>query len=298
MRSVLIRSLLHILSWMPLPLNHAVGYILGLTLYLVPNKVRRISRINLALCLPEHTPERRDKLLRASLIEMGKSVTELGPLWLWKPEKLLQRIRHVVGEDCMQQAMDHQKGIILLTPHLGCWELNSLFFANRHPITCLYRPPKLKNLEVFLNKARQRSGARLVPTNTTGVKTLYATLAQHDTVGILPDQDPGRGGGIQAPFFSMHANTIKLIPRLINKTGARVVMVYAHRLPWGKGYDIHYQTPEDDIYSADLLTACTAMNRAVESCIRDNIEQYQWAYKRFKTQADGKPSPYDIHSRQ
>jgi KDO2-lipid IV(A) lauroyltransferase len=171
--------------------------------------------------------------------------------------------------------------------------LNSLFFANRHPITCLYRPPKLENFEAFLNKARQRSGARLVPTNTAGVKTLYATLAQHDTVGILPDQDPGKGGGIQAPFFGINANTIKLIPRLISKTGARVVMVYARRLPRGRGYHIHYLRPDDDIYSADIASSCKAMNRAVESCIRDNMSQYQWAYKRFKTQADGQRSPYD-----
>lgn len=293
MRSFLTRSLLHLLSWLPLPLNHLAGHALGLGFYLIPNKVKRISRINLALCLPDYNERQREQLLRSSLIEMGKSVTELGPLWLWRPEKLLRRIGQVHNEDCLEQALAHQKGIILLTPHLGCWELAGLFFANRHPITSLYRPPKLKNFEAFLNNARQRSGAKLVPTNTTGVKALYATLARHDTVGILPDQDPGKGGGIQVPFFGVNANTIKLISRLVNKTGARVVMVYARRLPKGKGYDIHYQTPNEAIYSSDLATSCRAMNEAVESCIRDNIEQYQWAYKRFKTREDGKPSPYD-----
>lgn len=293
MRSFLTRSLLRVLSWLPLRLNHRVGHWVGLAFYLIPNKVKHTSRINLALCLPDYSEQQREQLLRASLIEMGKSVTELGPLWLWKPEKLLQRIQHVHHEDRLEQAQAYQKGVILLTPHLGCWELAGLYFADRHPITSLYRPPKLKNFEAYLNRARQRSGAKLVPTNTTGVKALYATLARHDTVGILPDQDPGKGGGIQVPFFGVNANTIKLIPRLINKTGARVVMVYARRLPKGKGYDIHYQTPDESIYSTELETSCRAMNDAVASCIRDNIEQYQWAYKRFKTQENGRQSPYD-----
>lgn len=293
MRSLLIRFLLHVLSWLPLWVNRALGYALGLCFYLIPNKVKRTSRINLSLCLPDFSEQQRQVLLRDSLIEMGKSVTELGPLWLWKPLSLLQRVKVIDNEACMQRALAQHKGVIVLAPHLGCWELIALFLAHRQPITCLYRPPKLKNFETFLNKARQRSGARLVPTNTAGVKAIFTTLALHHTVGILPDQDPGKGGGIQVPFFGVSANTLKLIPRLINKTGARVVAVYARRLPGSQGYSIHYVEPDNDIYSTDLSTACAAMNRVVESCVRDNMSQYQWAYKRFKTRVDGQRSPYD-----
>lgn len=294
MRSLVIRSILRALALFPLPANHALGYLLGLAFYLLPNKTKRISEINIAMCLPEYTPEQRRKLLRASLIETGKSVTEIGPLWLWKPDRLQRLIKGTENQAILEQAHAQQKGIIILTPHLGSWELTSLQYARRWPVTCLYRPPKIKSLELPIIQARERTGACLVPTNTRGVKALYAALARKETIGILPDQDPGKGGSVFAPFFGVHASTIKLVSRLINKTGAQVLMTYARRLPRGQGYIIHYLKPDDAIYSSDPNISAAAMNRAVETCVRENISQYQWAYKRFKTRPEGEASAYDV----
>ena len=292
MRYQLIRLILRLLAFMPLPVNHAFGAFIGFTLYWLPSNIKRITRINLALCLPEYSEHQRKLLLRKSLIEMGKSATELGPLWLWKPAKLLRHIKGIEHEALLHEAQAKQQGLIILTPHLGCWELNGLNCANKMAITSLYRPPKIQAVETFLNQARQRTGATLVPTNINGVKSLYAALARQEAIGILPDQDAGNGG-IFAPFFDISANTVKLIPRLINKTHAQVIMVYARRLAGGRGYVIHYLKPDDDIYSSDLTASATAMNRAVEACIRENIDQYQWGYKRFKRRPDGETSPYD-----
>ncbi len=292
MRYQLIRLILRLLALLPLPANHALGAFIGICLYWLPNKVKHITRINLALCLPEYNEQQRNTLLRKSLIETGKSATELGPLWLWKADKLLRHVKGIEHEGLLHEAQEKQQGLIILTPHLGCWELNGLYCANKMTVTSLYRPPKIQALETFLCQARERTGATLVPTNINGVKSLYAALARQETIGILPDQDAGNGG-IFVPFFGVSANTVKLIPRLINKTHAQVIMVYARRLPRGRGYIIHYLKPEDDIYSPDLAVSAAAMNRAVETCIRENINQYQWGYKRFKRRPDGEISPYD-----
>lgn len=293
MRYQLIRLILRLLAFLPLPVNHALGAMIGLCLYWFPNKVKHISHVNLSLCLPEISEQQHKTLLKQSLIEMGKSFTELGPLWSWKPEKLMRHIKGVEHESWLHEAQAKQQGLIILTPHLGCWELNGLYCASKMALTSLYRPPKIQALETFLCQARERTGATLVPTNVNGVKSLYAALARQETIGILPDQDAGNGG-IFVPFFGVSANTVKLIPRLINKTHAQVIMVYARRLARGRGYVIHYLKPEDDIYSSDLEASASAMNRAVETCIRENISQYQWGYKRFKRRPEGESSFYDV----
>ncbi|HEC28720.1 MAG TPA: lipid A biosynthesis acyltransferase, partial [Gammaproteobacteria bacterium] len=132
------------------------------------------------------------------------------------------------------------------------------------------------------------------PTSTTGVKALFTALAKKETIGILPDQDPGGDGGIFVPFFGMPANTIKLASRLTQKTGAPVLLLYAERLTHGHGYVIHFHKPGKDIYSTDLTVSATAMNRSVEACIRALPSQYQWSYKRFKRRPSGESSPYDL----
>jgi len=294
MRYQLIRFFLHSLALLPLPVNHALGTMIGLVLYYLPNnKVKRITSINLSLCLPEYSELQRKQLLRQSLIETGKSLTELGPLWLWKPDRLLRHVKGIEHEALLQEALTKQQGLIILTPHLGCWELNGLYCASKVKLTSLYRPPKIQAFEAWLNRARQRTGATLVPTNINGVKSLYAALAKKQAIGILPDQDAGDGGAF-IPFFGIQANTVKLIPRLISKTQAQVILVYAQRLTKGRGYKIHFLKPDDEIYSSDLSVSANAMNRAVESCIRENITQYQWGYKRFKRRPNGEISPYDI----
>ncbi len=294
MRVPLIRFSLRALAMLPLPLNHALGYLIGMAFYLIPNNTRRICQINIDLCLPDYDARQRRQLLRKSLTETGKSLTEIGALWLWKPEKLMRKIKSIDHEQVLQQAQAKDKGIIILTPHLGSWELTSLYIARQWPITCLYRPPRMQALEDLIKNARERTGARLVPTNTRGVKALYTALADKQSIGILPDQDPGQGGSVFAPFFGVPASTIKLVSRLTQKTGAPVILTTARRLPRGRGYQIDYLQADDDIYSPDAATSAAAMNRAVEKFVRQNIVQYQWSYKRFKTQPDDKTSPYNL----
>jgi len=292
MRYPIIRTTLALFALLPLPLNHALGYIIGLLFYLIPNKTKTITLINLSLCLPELNNHQRQRLARQSLIETGKSITELGAIWFWNPTRLLRKIIRIENEDILNRALEKQKGLIIMTPHMGCWELAGLFAARKQTLTSLYRPPRIQAMEAMMKQARERTGAKLVPTNTHGVKSLFAALSKHECIGILPDQDPGNDGGIFVPFFGHDANTMKLIPRLAQKTGAAVILVTAERLRCGRGYVIRYHQVDVNIYSKNLAESANAMNRSIESVVRENPEQYQWSYKRFKRQAPGYKSPY------
>lgn len=295
MRVLIIKLLLRLFSFMPLRMMHACGAVLGTLLYHLSDRTRRITLTNLGLCFPELSPKERIRLAKQSLRETGKTFTELGALWLWRPQRLQRLVKNVIGEGIHRQALAQQKGIIFLTPHMGAWELTSLYYAEQYPdksLTCLYRPPRLASLHGLILNARQRTHARLVPTTASGVKSLFKAIAQQQNIGILPDQDPGQGAGVFAPFMGVETYTISLVSRLARKTGAPVLYIYAERLAKGRGYNIHYVGAPEEIYSADPLTSVSAMNRGVEQCVRQLPGQYQWSYKRFKTRPEGEERIY------
>ncbi|NIP73525.1 MAG: lysophospholipid acyltransferase family protein [Gammaproteobacteria bacterium] len=292
MRAPLITLLLRLLALLPLPLAHAAGAGLGWLAWVIPNRARRVTLTNLALCLPERDEDERRALARRSLIETGKTVTEMGAMWFWPPRRVKTAVRGVRGKEVLQAGLNRGRGIILLTAHLGAWELVSLYLVQELALTCLYRPPRIEGLEATILRSRERTGARLVPTTPSGVKRLYQALARGEVVGILPDQDPGRGAGVFAPFFGVAANTMVLVPRLARATGATVVFLYAERLPRGRGYAMRFREAPEGIDDADPAVAAAAMNLGVEACVRECLAQYQWSYKRFKTRPQGEGKLY------
>lgn len=292
MKARLVLGAVRLCSWLPLPLAHALGSLLGWLLWVLPNNARRVTETNLALCYPEMAPPQRRRLARRSLQEAGKTFTELGAMWYWPPDQVESLIRETVDEQPFLEAVASGSGVITLIPHLGCWEICNLYYARRVPLTVLFRPPRMTELDGPIQRWRARAGARLASTSRSGVKSLLRALAQGEVVGILPDQDPGQGAGDFAPFFGREAYTMTLVARLAQRSGAQVFTVYGERLPRGGGYRIRWQRVEPEIASDDLRTSVSALNRAVERRVRECPSQYQWSYKRFKTTPEGGLSPY------
>jgi KDO2-lipid IV(A) lauroyltransferase len=292
MQILIIKLLLRFFALLPLPLNHKLGSLVGLLIFLLPTRARKVTLTNLSLCFPDMPEKERKQLAKKSLKETGKSLTEMGPFWLWNKKRLCRLIRQVSGLEVLQQAVQKDKGILFLTPHLGAWEITTLYYSGKHPLTCLYRPPKIQALEPLIRNARERFGVKLEPINAQGIRSIYRALARKETVGILPDQDPGKNAGIFAPFLGVEANTMVLASRMVQKTGAQVIFVFAERLAHGKGYHLHFLEGPAEIYDEQIEVSATAMNRGVETCIAMKPEQYQWSYKRFKTRQEGAPDPY------
>jgi len=291
-KSKLIITVLRVLSWLPLPLLHALAVIIGLILYLLPNSLQRTAAINLQLCFPELSNKERKQLLRKSLIESAKTALEMGAMWFWSIERLNRLNKGIIGFETWQKLYQQGNGVIALTPHIGQWEFLGLFSQQYTAMTSLYRPPKLTELNDFLVSVRKRTGNILVPTTAFGVKALYASLKKGNMAGILPDQDPGPSG-IFAPFFGIQANTMSLVTKLAQRTHAPVIIAYAERLSWGRGFITHiHAVDSQEINDADPMAAASALNRAVELCVREKPEQYQWIYKRFKKRPQGEQKIY------
>lgn len=292
MRAAVVKLLLRLFSLLPLRVAHALGAVIGTWLVFMPNKLRAITRINIEKCFPKISAQERGRLVHRSLIETGKTVAEMGALWLWTRNRMLSLVTQVSGEHLLKEALAQGKGTILAAPHLGAWEVVGLYCSAHYPITSLYRPPRMSALDGMMRTARQRLGATLVPTDAGGVRALYRALEKGEMVGILPDQEPGAGTGVFAPFFGVPAYTMVLLSRLALKTQAPVIFAYAERLPLGAGYHLHFSRAPRAIHEGSVEDSTHCVNAMVEECVRALPDQYQWSYKRFRTRPPGEERYY------
>ena len=281
-----------LLGRMPLSLLHRAGAALGWLVYwLSPRYAERI-RANLYASGVSGDDAQRKALLRATVGEAGKGMTELLAVWFGSDEKVAGLAVEHEGWEVAQAAHARGKGMIIVTPHLGCFEMVGLFVAQRLPMTSLYRPPRLGWIEPLMLAGRSRWRAVLAPANLRGVRMLYKALARGEVVGLLPDQTPGAGEGVWADFFGRPAYTMTLVRRLHEKSRAPVVMVVAERLPAGRGYRLRFR----ELAVPSLLDE-TAINRAIETEIRRCPEQYLWSYYRYKARAGTDEPPTKVEGR-
>jgi KDO2-lipid IV(A) lauroyltransferase len=287
----MIPFLYHQLAKLPLPMAHALGSLLGLLAWLVPNSFRRRTRFHITRCLPELGPLARERLLFRSMIEAGKTLAEL-PLLLAGPEtRVVRWLREVRGRELLDAAVAAGKGVIAASPHLGSWEMAGLACSRLQPTVTMYRPQD-EPWDTLIKQGRSRFGAVVVPSDRGGLRRLLEALRRGGTVGVLPDQDPPTGSGVFAPFFGIAAHSPVFASRLARHSGATILYGYAERLSWGRGYVLHFEATPPEVTDPDEVRAVTALNRGVEACIRKLPAQYYWAYMRFRRRPPGAPPFY------
>ena len=262
-------------SVFPLWLLHAIGAAMGWVAFAASPTYRRRFVANVALAGYSLGA------VRAAVGHAGRMVAELPRLWLGAPMPC-----QLTGEACVADAYAAGRGIVLLTPHQGCFELSAQAVARRWstergPITVLYRPARQAWLAKVMETARNRPGMLAVPTTLAGVRQMIKALRRGEAVGLLPDQVPPDGQGQWAPFFGRDAYTMTLAVRLAQQTGAAVVLVRCERLSWGRGFVTHFE-PMAQPLSDQLDLAVVQINQAMEHLIRQCPEQYLWGYARYK----------------
>ncbi len=287
--------LLGLLAKLPFRMTQALGNLVGLLMYLFPNRERRFAEWNLLICFPNMSQRERSKILLESMQQTAKTLLEIPGVLSTKTSSWVDRVRIGEGQELIEKALKSEKGVIAAGPHLGNWEVGAQYLATLAPLTCLYRPNDISVIDSFINKGRQSVGADIAPTSNKGVRTLFAALKNKELVLILCDQEPGpdnKGGSVWAPFFNHPAQTMLLINRLARKTDATVLFWYMERLEHGQGFRINWLAAPDGVYSEDPVVAASALNHGVEQCIMGNMRQYMWSYKRFLHRPDGSKFSY------
>ena len=225
--------------------------------------------------------------VRAAVGHAGRMVFEMPRIWLGQLPDC-----DIVNGAVAEQAYARGKGIVFLTPHLGCFEMSvqaaARRWSDRHgAITVLYRPARQGWLAEILETARNRPGVQAVPTTLAGVRQMIKALRKGAAVGLLPDQVPPNGLGIWSPFFGRDAYTMTLAARLVLQTGATVIVARCERKSWGRGYTLYLE--ELPVPESQSLEATVALiNRAMETTIRQSPQQYLWGYGRYKQPREDK----------
>ncbi len=282
------QPLFRLFAVMPLWLVHAVGALLGWLAFAASPTYRRRFLANAAQA------GYRFAQVRAAVAHAGRMVAEAPRLWQGDALPPCE----VRGADCVEQAWAAGKGIVFLTPHIGCFELSVQEGARRWapahgPFTILYRPARQPWLARVMEGARSRGGIQAVPTTLHGVRQMIKALRAGRAVGLLPDQVPPEGLGQWAPFFGRQAYTMTLAARLAQQTGAAVILARCERLVRGRGYVLHLQALESALgapLAPTLDAAVLQINQAMEFLIRQSPEQYLWGYARYKRPRPLNPS--------
>jgi len=268
------RFLMSLAAHFPLAILHAAGALLGWAMYGLSPTYRRHLRDNLAAAGYRDAATRR-----AAIAGAGRLLAELPAVWLRPRAQVVGLVRRVDGMEHVDAARAAGKGIVFLTPHLGCFEIAAQFAGGLFPITVLYRPPKLAWLQPIIEGGRGQGNVRLARADLSGVRELLAALARDEAVGILPDQVPGEGEGEWAEFFGTPAYTMTLGAKLAARPESACLLAFGERLAAGDGYVIHVR-PLPAAQGGESETR--RMNRALEELIRECPGQYLWGYNRYK----------------
>jgi KDO2-lipid IV(A) lauroyltransferase len=263
-------------SHWPLWVLHALGWLAGWVAWLTSGGYRRRFLDNARLAGLGW------RAVWGAVGHAGQMSAELPRLWLGRPAPV-----QWAKDQAAAEAYAAGKGVLFLTPHMGCFEITAQALASRFggehgPLTVLYRPSRHAGLGRVMDVARNRPGLEAVPTTLSGVRQLIKALRSGHAVGLLPDQVPPEGMGQWAPFFGKPAYTMTLAARLAAQTGAQVVLIWGERLSWGRGFRLHTQTLGHDL-SNDLDVAVVQINQAMERLILTCPEQYLWGYARYKS---------------
>lgn len=268
-----------------LRLLHGLGGALGWAGYGLSPSYRRRLNDNAAqagLTLAER---------RAAVADAGRLVMELPRLWLRPRAVTIGDPVRWEGEALLEALLARGKGLVLLTPHMGSFEVSAQAYAERfgarQPITVLYRPARQAWLRELEATARARPALATAPATLAGVRLMLRALKRGETVGLLPDQVPPEGMGVWVPFFGRPAYTMTLAARLVQQTGAAVAVLWTERLARGAGYvvraiELPHPLPENHGQPGDDTASALTINRSMEAVIRLKPSQYLWGYHRYK----------------
>ncbi|WP_323813083.1 lysophospholipid acyltransferase family protein [Cellvibrio sp. NN19] len=266
---------------LPFGLLRNLGTFLGHCNWLISSRAKKTTLTNLKICFPDLNPAEQRTLAKQSLCETAKAFMEASKIWQSDWNWLNSQITGESNENLLTEKLQKNRGLIVITLHLGNWEVAAAYLAQKLPLTALYQTSKYAKIDNLILQARQEKNMQMAPSNPHGIKKLLQALRNKQAICILPDQVPDRNTGrIISPFFNKPAWTMSLIHNLIKRTECEVCYCYALRAE--KGFHLYVADANPDIFNEQLEISAAAMNADLENIVRKAPSQYQWEYKRFR----------------
>ena len=284
MQKLLLKPILVLIAALPLCIVQMIGASLGLLAYIGSSSYRIFFRSQYDAVIASHQLQSR---LWSAVMASGQLFSD--SLWIWRNPKQALHLVEIQNWDLVETAISEGHGLVMLTPHLGGFEIIPRVLAQHFPATILYRPSRQDWLNRIVEEGRAYPNMHFVPTNLNGVRQMTRALSKGEAIGILPDQVPSGGDGVWVPFFGRPAYTTPLPARLANRNKTPVIMFTAKRKNLGQGWLM--QATRLAPFSEDATLAATEMNQAIERAILKAPEQFIWAYNRYKHPAGAELPP-------
>ncbi|NOY15378.1 MAG: lysophospholipid acyltransferase family protein [Gammaproteobacteria bacterium] len=282
--------LLWLISLLPLPLTAYLGRGLGLILYRVTQRRLHIARTNLELCFPELDSTQIDALLKEHFKVLGQASLTLG-INMFASLRRLQGLVTMRDRHYYDQAIAGGKPVILLAPHFVAMEIAGLVLSHGRPMFSMYQTIRNPLIDFLVRRGRGRFGGIMVE-RKADMRKAVKMMRAGSPFYYLPDQDPGSGDKIFAPFFGIQTAVTPGFSRFARISKAVVIPCFTKMLPSGRGYEVIFLPPLDNFPTNDSVEDARRMNETIEQGIREMPEQYFWVHRRFKSRPEGEESLY------
>jgi KDO2-lipid IV(A) lauroyltransferase len=277
------------LHWLPLPLLGRLGKAIGNLLFLVMASRRRITLINLALCMPDQSAVLRRHIARSHFQMYTRSILERGILW-WAPEHRLRKL--IVVDPSVPVDAFASGPIILLCPHFVSLDVAGVAISMEASACSIYTKQQNHVFDNALRKGRERFHPVKIFSRGAGIKPIIRAMRAGEPFFMLPDMDFGVKDAEFVPFFGIPAATLTAPARIAAATGAKIIPVIATCLPDYQGWNVRFLPPWENYPGSDIVAATLRMNHFIEDEVRRTPAEYLWTHKRFKTRPAGMPNVY------
>jgi KDO2-lipid IV(A) lauroyltransferase len=280
---------------LPRPLARAKGITLGLLVYLVHGRLRRVGMRNLARAFPEMSHRNRRRILRGEYISLGRQLAE----FCLFPSYTRENVSRVVvydGFENFERACARGKGVLFLTGHLGAWELSAFAHSLQgHPLSIVMRSLDNPLVDRLVQSYRTMHGNRTIDKDES-VRGLLTAMHAAETVGILMDTNMTPPQGVFVDFFGIPACTASGLARIALRTDAAVVPGFTvwdsklrkYRLRFDPAVEL-VRTGDDQ---ADIIANTAKFTKIIEDNVRRYPDQWLWVHRRWKTRPEGQSPLY------
>lgn len=274
--------LLKFIAILPLSFLQRIALWIAYLLFHTNSSIKRITTINLRLAYPELNEQALQKRLRLSIQSQCMTYIEFVKCWGMSPQYNFNLLKNIHGAELLEKALANQKGVIVVVPHFGCWELLNTWLNIYTQPMIMYKPDKIKGVNRYILNARQKFNATLVPTDETGIRQIFKHLKQGGLTVVLPDHLPKASGGIYSHFFQQNTLSATLVSKMATKTQCNIIGLSCIRNPELSSFDVYCTELPQTILSKDLQQSVDSLNLAMQEMIQLAPEQYIWSYKRFR----------------
>jgi KDO2-lipid IV(A) lauroyltransferase len=280
--------LLRFIYWLPTRLSKKLGPLIGWLTFKLSVKKRNIISTNLKFAYPEWEDSKIDEFSLENSQQTGLLLSEFAQAWFGSKNQISEQVLTIKNDQLIKETLSNNQAVIIATPHIGNWEFLAQWIQINFPMTGMYSPSKLPQMDQLILDSRSKFGGKLHSTDAKGILKLLRNLKKGGLTIMLPDQVPKNGAGTYTPFFGQPAYTMTLLNKLVQKTNAKIIFAVCVRSESEKGFNIAFESATFNTNESDIEIFNVGLNQQLERLIKRYPKQYAWDYKRYKQQKDGK----------